>query len=397
MASRSVSWAALLVGLLSPGVVLAANCGMVSTCPSASLPLSGTELFYLVQNGQSKKTTVGALTSTTTPPGGTNGQVQYNHSGAFGGFTVSGDGTLNTSTGALTVTKSSGVAFGTAAFINTPISVANGGTGVGSLTTNGPLYGGTTVGATAAMTSGQVLVGQTGAAPAPETISGDCSLTSGGAMTCTKSSGSSFGTAAFANTGSSGHTLPFLDGIQVWSGTNGFNNNVFQLQGSSSGAVIVNAPAVAGSNTATVPANTGTIAELNLAQTWTATQVFATIGSYLANVQSFSGTSCTFTGTSNAGCSAFTGGNGDCGTFVSFTSASGITVTISSSLPVGCQVALEQNGAGTVSLSAGSGATLHTAHSFTGTTAGQYSTIGITVTANSGGSAAVAVMTGDGA
>lgn len=45
----------------------------------------------------------GAIPSTT--PGGSSGQVQYNNAGSFGGFTVSGDGTLNTGTGALTVTK----------------------------------------------------------------------------------------------------------------------------------------------------------------------------------------------------------------------------------------------------------------------------------------------------
>ena len=47
-----------------------------------------------------------------TGAGGTNGQVQYNNSGAFGGFTVSGDGTLNTSTGALAVTKLNGTSPG---------------------------------------------------------------------------------------------------------------------------------------------------------------------------------------------------------------------------------------------------------------------------------------------
>lgn len=45
-------------------------------------------------------------------PGGTSGQVQYNNAGAFGGFTVSGDGTLVTSTGVLTVTKLNGVSPG---------------------------------------------------------------------------------------------------------------------------------------------------------------------------------------------------------------------------------------------------------------------------------------------
>jgi hypothetical protein len=35
-------------------------------------------------------------------PGGTSGQIQYNNAGAFGGFTASGDATINTSTGAVT-------------------------------------------------------------------------------------------------------------------------------------------------------------------------------------------------------------------------------------------------------------------------------------------------------
>lgn len=37
--------------------------------------------------------------------GGTNGQIQYNNAGALGGFTVSGDGTLVSSTGVLTISK----------------------------------------------------------------------------------------------------------------------------------------------------------------------------------------------------------------------------------------------------------------------------------------------------
>lgn len=35
-------------------------------------------------------------------PGGSNGQIQYNNAGVFGGFTASGDATINTGTGALT-------------------------------------------------------------------------------------------------------------------------------------------------------------------------------------------------------------------------------------------------------------------------------------------------------
>jgi len=77
-------------------------------------------------------------------PGGTSGQVQFNNSGSFGGFTVSGDASLNTSTGALTVSKTGGVAFGalaTASSVNLAskisgtLGVANGGTGITSFGT----------------------------------------------------------------------------------------------------------------------------------------------------------------------------------------------------------------------------------------------------------------------
>lgn len=39
----------------------------------------------------------------TNSPGGTNGQIQYNNGGAFGGFTASGDATINTTTGVVTL------------------------------------------------------------------------------------------------------------------------------------------------------------------------------------------------------------------------------------------------------------------------------------------------------
>ena len=52
------------------------------------------------------------------------------------------------------------------------LNVASGGTGVTSLTSNGVLFGGTTVGATAAGTTGQVLIGNTAAAPSFAALSG---------------------------------------------------------------------------------------------------------------------------------------------------------------------------------------------------------------------------------
>jgi len=52
-------------------------------------------------------------------PGGTNGQIEYNSSGVFGGFTANGDATINTGTGAVSVTKTGGVAFATSATTDT--------------------------------------------------------------------------------------------------------------------------------------------------------------------------------------------------------------------------------------------------------------------------------------
>jgi hypothetical protein len=45
----------------------------------------------------------GVLTASAATPGGTSGQIQYNNSGALGGFTASGDATINTATGAVTL------------------------------------------------------------------------------------------------------------------------------------------------------------------------------------------------------------------------------------------------------------------------------------------------------
>jgi hypothetical protein len=51
-------------------------------------------------------------------PGGTSGQIQYDNAGTFSGFTASGDATINTSTGAVTVTKTNGTAFAPSATLD---------------------------------------------------------------------------------------------------------------------------------------------------------------------------------------------------------------------------------------------------------------------------------------
>jgi hypothetical protein len=56
------------------------------------------------------------------------------------------------------------------------------------------------IGSTGGLAAGQILVGQSSAAPAPETVTGDCTLGSSGAIRCTKTSGTAFGALAMQNT-----------------------------------------------------------------------------------------------------------------------------------------------------------------------------------------------------
>lgn len=138
-----------------------------------------------------------------------------------------------------------------------------------------------------------------------------------------------------------------------------------------------------------------TIPLLNAANTWSATQTFATIGGFFANIGPTTSTACTLTSSGSAGCSSLTNGQGDCGTFIKHTANTQMVVTIPSGLAVGCQVAFEDAGtfgAKGVILngSAVTPATLHSAHSYTGTDA-QYSVIGMTIDAST-----IAVLTGDG-
>ena len=128
---------------------------------------------------------------------------------------------------------------------------------------------------------------------------------------------------------------------------------------------------------------------------------FTTLSFSAVNVGPTTSTACTLTATGNAGCSSLTANTGDCGTFIKHTANTQMVVTIPATLTVGCQVAFEDAGtfgAKGVLLtgSAVSAATLHSGHSYTGTY-GQYSIVGITIDANSGGSAAIAAVSGDGA
>lgn len=70
-----------------------------------------------------------------------------------------------------------------------------------------------------APTAGQLLIGNAGGtAYAPLALSQDCTLASTGVLTCLKTNNVSFGTAATQNTGTSGATIPLLNGANTYSG-----------------------------------------------------------------------------------------------------------------------------------------------------------------------------------
>jgi hypothetical protein len=76
------------------------------------------------------------------------------------------------------------------------------------------------------------------------------------------------------------------------------------------------------------------------------------------------------------------------------TNASAVTVTLPNDREQGFSFLLCQAGGGQVTFAAASGATLHSRMGYT-KTAGQWSEVSLTVDANSGGAAAVWVLSGD--
>jgi hypothetical protein len=74
---------------------------------------------------------------TTITPGGSSGMVQYNNAGSFGGFTVSGDGTLNIGTGALTISSIGGDAVNLGGTLTTAAAFTQAGAFATTLTSTG--------------------------------------------------------------------------------------------------------------------------------------------------------------------------------------------------------------------------------------------------------------------
>lgn len=239
---------------------------------------------FVVKNG-----TTGSFTLTVKPSSGT-------------GFVVPQGTTMlvfinaTTSAAVEVINYITALTVGTLGLTNA-LGVASGGTGAATLTAHGILLGeGTSaITPTAAMTDGQLLVGATGADPAPATVSGDATLAAGGAFTIANNAvsnaklrqsvarsvvgnstastanvadiaaatdgqilrrngttigfgtvaagaGSGLGTAALVNTGTLGATIPLLNGINTWSG----NLNTFTFSAQFGDISVVGAATVIG-------------------------------------------------------------------------------------------------------------------------------------------------------
>jgi len=82
------------------------------------------------------------------------------------------------------------------------------------------------------------------------------SVSLGGSTTIACGDLSNGATGCSTATGTSGATIPLLNGTNTWSGVQSFNDGDLALKGSSSGTVTLKAAAAAGSNTLTFPAGT---------------------------------------------------------------------------------------------------------------------------------------------
>ena len=168
-------------------------------------------------------------------PGGSSGQLQYNNASAFGGFTMAGDCTIAVPN--ITCVRTNGTAFGTAATVNTGTSGASLGLLNGNLT-----FAGSDI--FSSLPSLPLFVGRPPARQrlqcgAPAAMSGDCTITNAGVITCPSVNGVAFGTFAtqsYATPPAIGGTTPNTGKFSALTDT-AITGSTQCLQANSSGVI----------------------------------------------------------------------------------------------------------------------------------------------------------------
>jgi len=209
-------------------------------------------IHFVVNGGATDAATIsssGVFSLGTALAVGSGGTGQSSNWTQWGAIYASTTGIL-ASTGAgttgqpLLANTTSGPVFGSLALgtANTNVSgtltVTNGGTGAGTFTTNGVIYGNTTsaLGVTAAGTTGQVLVGTTSSAPSWTTaLTGITTLTATGAITFnTTTNNQSYTTTSTGTITISSGTLGTIDNITIGGTTRAAGNFTFVGAGKAS-------------------------------------------------------------------------------------------------------------------------------------------------------------------
>jgi hypothetical protein len=179
----------------------------------------------------------------------------------------------------------------------------------------------------------------------------------------------------------------------------------FQFSGPGGGIITMQNPAATANYNLNLPATPGNAGDVLTSggasnpQTWTSTGASGHVLPFLDGSNSWSGTQSfgsVVGSVSTQSGTTYTLAASDCGTTILFNGSSPVTLTTLNSLPPGCAIAIEQGGSGQVAISAGTGATQHSAHGYT-KTYGLYAILGLFVDTNAGGSAADFIITGDGA
>ena len=178
-----------------------------------SLQCDGAGNWMVGSGGAGGSTIIGST------PGGSSGQLQYNNAGAFGGFTLGGDCTFSKPN--ITCTKTNGTSFGTLSTLNVGAGLSSGSgvlnasvtsvfgrTGAVVAASNDYTFAqlastpttlagyGITNALSTSLVATDIIVGNASNIATAVALSGDCTLSNAGAITCTKTGGTAFGSFA---------------------------------------------------------------------------------------------------------------------------------------------------------------------------------------------------------